>query len=567
MIFFDEGPGDATGFQLEDAGESFGVGGPIELAPGIVGNAAEAGVFNRAVSADGDRADFDLFLPEEGDCRGVGWGRIAIADDDGVLDGCWARLEPLIAHQHGGLEVGHVAGLHPVELGHHRLVAASDLHQAGPFVVPQPVFLAGEVVPVGNAAVIHGTQNFQCFDTDDLLPVVPLRDFAGVHHHRQGTDRPDLGILDLKIDRHRLFKFGIAPAAGTEAVGAADHHDARPELLGIADEHGDLIVGEAGGVFHIVGEGAVGPRHVRQHHAVIGLQFRQARIELVAEHFDDFDVLLSQAVGQLVEFGRCIRIHNQQHASLPPHMGKGGGRVVLLHQILAGVVGHKIGPVDIAGGCINAPLQDDGILPRLEDFFGFGKEFLLAADGAGDTQFAFHRAAYQLAILVPNGGSKVFQHHAGLKFLAATNVGRQGDLFDGDFRGGVKANRNHINANAVFHESAGDGFGVPQVFLTVGNDDDSLGSVFGKRGLGQFKSGSNVSGVCPHLKQRIQLPAADGADFVGERWIFDGRFAAEDDHAGFVFGSVLQVPLAAVLGHVFHHIFQHRLASDFGDAL
>ena len=95
---------------------------------------------------------------------------------------------------------------------------------------------------VNQAAVIARPERLDRLLADHLLPVVGLRNFAGVHVEHQCADRHDLRALDLEIDRHRLFELGVRPAAGAEAVGAADHDQPAAQLLGVAHQHLDLLV-------------------------------------------------------------------------------------------------------------------------------------------------------------------------------------------------------------------------------------------------------------------------------------------------------------------------------------
>ena len=71
----------------------------------------------------------------------------------------------------------------------------------------------------------------------------------------QRPDRHDLGVLDLEVDRHGLFQLGVGPAAGAEAVRPAQHHQPAAQLLGVAHEHADLLVGEAADVVGVLAAG------------------------------------------------------------------------------------------------------------------------------------------------------------------------------------------------------------------------------------------------------------------------------------------------------------------------
>ena len=98
--------------------------------------------------------------------------------------------------------------------------------------------------PVQHAAVVGGAELFDRRFGDDFLPMVALGHLAGMHDQCQGTDRLNLGVPDLEVDRHRLFDLGADPATSAEGFGAADHQQAGTELLRVADQHVDLFVGE-----------------------------------------------------------------------------------------------------------------------------------------------------------------------------------------------------------------------------------------------------------------------------------------------------------------------------------
>ena len=82
------------------------------------------------------------------------------------------------------------------------------------------------------------------FLSDLLLPVVALGDFAGVHDHRQRTLAGDAGRLDLHVDRQGLLDRRVHPAARAEAIGAAQHDQARAKVVRVAFEQLLLFLGE-----------------------------------------------------------------------------------------------------------------------------------------------------------------------------------------------------------------------------------------------------------------------------------------------------------------------------------
>ncbi len=58
-------------------------------------------------------------------------------------------------------------------------------------------------------------------------------------------------------------------------------------------------------------------------------------------------------------------------------------------------------------------------------------------------------------------------------------------LFDGDFALAAALDRQHVDANAQLGQSLRLGERVAGVFISVADDDDALGRVGGKHGLGQ----------------------------------------------------------------------------------
>ena len=92
--------------------------------------------------------------------------------------------------------------------------------------------------------------------------------------------------------------------------------------------------------------------------------------------------------------------------------------------------------------------------------------------------------------------------------------------------------------------AAGDGAGIAQVLVAVGDDHDPLGRVFGKRGLGQLQGRGEVGGVgaqidsaFDHRRSMAMSSSNGGISIVG--------FAAKDDHAGLVLAALAVAVLAA----------------------
>ena len=263
-------------------------------------------------------------------------GGVAVADDDHVLHGGVGELrEAGGGHLHAAVEGGHVADRHAVDAGEHHLPAGADADHAPLRLAPEPLVGA---VPLDEAAVVAGAERFDRLDGDALLPVVRLRDFAGVHHQAEGADGDDLGAFDREVDRHRFFELRVGPTAGAVGVGAADHHEAAAELAGVADEHVDLFVAEAGDVVDVV-DAAAGD--VGEDDGVVALQLGERIEELVAADDGDFDLFAAEAIGEVVEVAAVFGVLDQQDLALAADVGEGRGDVVLRHASATGSAATK----------------------------------------------------------------------------------------------------------------------------------------------------------------------------------------------------------------------------------
>ena len=94
----------------------------------------------------------------------------------------------------------------------------------------EPRFL---VFPVDQARVVVARQGADGGLGDDGLPVVSFGNLAGVHDQRHGADSLHLDRLDLHVDRQGLFDRRVHPAAGAEAVGAADHDQPASHVVAV----------------------------------------------------------------------------------------------------------------------------------------------------------------------------------------------------------------------------------------------------------------------------------------------------------------------------------------------
>ena len=90
-----------------------------------------------------------------------------------------------------------------------------------------------------------------------------------------------------------FFKFRIRPTAGTKAIGAADHHQARAQLLDILHQHVHLLVGELRQFVHCVAGGA---SDVRENHAIVVLQLGERAKECIRRLHRHFEFVLAQHV-------------------------------------------------------------------------------------------------------------------------------------------------------------------------------------------------------------------------------------------------------------------------------
>ena len=145
---------------------------------------------------------------------------------------------------HRGVECWHVSGRHAIELGQHLASASVHSEDSIAAFVPEP-FVSAKI-PVNQAAIIHRSEGFDGFASNDFLPMISLGHFGRMHQANQCANRLHFCILDREIDRHRFFEFGVGPASRSKAVGPAEHHEAAAKLFRVTYEHTYLIVTEGG---------------------------------------------------------------------------------------------------------------------------------------------------------------------------------------------------------------------------------------------------------------------------------------------------------------------------------
>ena len=126
------------------------------------------------------------------------------------------------------------------------------------------------VIVMDLADHVHGGEFFEGELGDLALPGVSLGHFGGVHDHDEAALAFDLYDFEFHVDGEGFFDFGVLPAAGAEALVAADHDEPRPLIVNVAAN--DLL---------LLRRDAVG-RHVGEHH----------RVELAQESRQPFAVPL-----------------------------------------------------------------------------------------------------------------------------------------------------------------------------------------------------------------------------------------------------------------------------------
>src|SRR5207245_1520872 len=131
--------------------------------------------------------------------------------------------------------------------------------------------LVAAPLPVNDADLVHGRQFLDCQFGDLLLPAVAVGHFAGVHDQRQAALALYLERLDVTIDRKSLLDRRSLPAAGTEAVGAADHDETASLIMRVAANDFLLLVGDHAALLDIslAIRLYIAGRNVRQDQAIV----------------------------------------------------------------------------------------------------------------------------------------------------------------------------------------------------------------------------------------------------------------------------------------------------------
>ena len=153
-----------------------------------------------------------------------------------LLIASWIAFKPFMAIWSDGSKSGMSPGVMRSMARSMLLRPGADRPQG-----EQPGLLA---LPVHEPGVVVARQGPDRGLGDDLLPVVPLGDLAGVHDQDHGADALDLERLDLHVDRQGLLDRRVHPAAGAEAVGAAEHDQAGPHVVAVGGQELVLAFGE-----------------------------------------------------------------------------------------------------------------------------------------------------------------------------------------------------------------------------------------------------------------------------------------------------------------------------------
>ena len=128
LLLEDQGARDRPRFLLVDPRQGLGVGDVVEPPLGLGGEVPHHAERARVVAVGGgeDGGHGDLVGGELVDHRGGRGRRVAVADDDDVPGHRVLDVEQALhRHLERGVEVGHVAGRHPVDRAEHRRFARS----------------------------------------------------------------------------------------------------------------------------------------------------------------------------------------------------------------------------------------------------------------------------------------------------------------------------------------------------------------------------------------------------------------------------------------------------------
>ena len=376
--------------------------------------------------------------------------------------------------------------------------------------------------------------------------------FGRVHDQHQRTDRFDLRVLDLEVDRHGLFEIGIRPASRAEAVFPTEHDQAGAHLLCVANEHFDLFISKTGNAGRIVTAAAW---HVGQHHAIVALQFGQAREQLIAALQIDLEIHQTQAFHQEVEVAPLVTVLDHQHSAPSPYVGKRRSLVVLCQRIVRGIVGHEHRLIGIHGRFVDRVAKSNHGLARWQLDRFLRDEFLAAAGDACDAQFPTHHRRRIGTIAFDEIG----KYRADFERSAAPDIRRQRHLLDRYFGSRREPHWNDINTNATGRQRGSHRIGVPQILVAIGDNHDPLGRVFRERGGRQLQRAFQIGRV-PPVERRFERARVGYIIVVGRH--FNGRIPSEDYDPR----AVVSLAVAMRPG-IPHHILLHEIAFRARNAL
>ncbi len=245
--------------------------------------------------------------------------------------------------------------------------------------------------------------------------------------------------------------------------------------------------------------------------------------------------------------------------ALAKDLREGRGAVVLGHDIVVGRRGHEGRFVFIEVGFVDRVGEAEDVLAGLQRDVLFADGFGDGALAAGETQAAGDGGLGRVSRVRHVAGAGLADHGANFKRLALADVGGQRDAFDRDFGACAEFDGHDIDADAVGGEQLRDRFGIADVFVAVGDDDDAARGVFGEGGLGQLHGGGQVRGVLAEIKDAFEL--SDEGQVRVHRRDFDVGLAAENDQRRAVAPQFIALR-ADRLADILHH----RVALLRGDA-
>ena len=407
-----ERAGDAANFPEEDPRQGARVLHEIEFAAAAIGDSREKR--HVGVAADGDGGDRDLRLPHAIDeLVELRIGSLTVGEDDHVLHGRLGLLQILESLDHARVHVGPAGGGDRVDPPSDGAVVA-DLSQRDRF--------RGERVERRHRNVVTLPHRADGGDRGSLAhrELFAIHRAGTVDHDRERSDGDDLGVLDLEVDRHRLLEFGVCPAADAVRIGTADHDQAAAELTGIANEHFDLLVAEAGSAVGVAYRTA---RDVREDDGVVALELRQ-RVEEVVGCGDFYlEVLRAEPFDEEIKLPLGVGVLDEEDASLTADVSEGRGDVVLSHAVGGGIRRDEAGFVGVEVRLVDLLLDRENLLAGRNRHLFLGDRFFALARLADDDELAGDGVAGSL-------GSVVAEDDAQVERLAAADVRGKVDFLD-----------------------------------------------------------------------------------------------------------------------------------------